>query len=471
MVEDVEAATSIFAGTPSLKILREAGVRAVQSTPMISRSGALLGILTTHWRSPYLPDQHDLCRIDLLARQAADTIETARAEQAQKAANAEAERANRAKDEFLAVLSHELRGPLTSMLGWVKILQSQRLDDAATRKGLAVIERNVNAQAQLIEDLLDVSRVIAGKLTISKTPLDFSQVAEAVIDSFKVAASDRGVKLSWRLQPGLVLEGDETRLHQLLTNLIGNAIKFTPPGGWIEVSLNRESDGAVLRVADNGKGISADFLPHLFKRFSQEDSTKTRRYSGLGLGLAISDHIVQLHGGKISAASDGEGKGSTFTVHLPLPDYLRTIAIHRPPAGEIAAAPLRHARILVVEDSDDLRDFIRTALELYGAEVRSAPNANVGLAAVQEFRPTVLICDIGLPTEDGNFLIRRVREMERAADEGKMVAVALTGYAQAEDVEQCLAAGFDKHIKKPVEPTVLVRAILELLEAPARVAV
>ena len=379
----------------------------------------------------------------------------------EREARKEAEAANRAKDDFLAVLSHELRTPLTSVLGWTKIIQSGRLDSAGTARGLEVIEQNVKSQARLIEDLLDVSRIVAGKLKIEKTIVDLSSITQAAVETLRMAALEKQVGLECSLAASSVpFEGDAARLQQAVWNLVSNAIKFTPPGGRIGVVLRTEGRRAVLTVADTGVGINPAFLPRIFDRFTQEDASTTRKYTGLGLGLAIVRSIVQLHDGTVRAESDGQDKGSIFTVTLPLTVVTRPVA---PPraigVASSGATPLVNVRVLFVEDDDDVRELIGEMLRMAGAACELARSSSEALAAFERGRPEVLVSDIGLPGEDGYTLLGKIRALERETGAERVPAIALTGYAKIDDEERVREAGYHMHLAKPVEPDVLIASV------------
>ncbi len=383
-------------------------------------------------------------------------------------ARREAEAANRAKDEFLAVLSHELRTPLTAILGWVKMLESGRLGAVHARRGLEVIERNVRTQTRLIEDLLDVSRIIAGKLKLEKTIVDLAAIVQTTVESLRPAALERGLNLNFsRGVPSVPFEGDAARLQQVVWNLVSNAIKFTPEGGRVDVDLSISDGKAVIAVADTGIGIKPEFLPRLFDRFTQEDSSTTRQYTGLGLGLAIVRHIVDLHGGIVEARSEGEGKGATFTVALPLSASLDLP--QRPQrAGEPIelTRPLQGLRVLFVEDDDDFRELAVEILQTAGASVESASSAAEAFSAFQRSRPDVLVSDIGLPVEDGYSLMRKIRAFEREQGAEPVPAIAVTGYAQVDDHARVHEAGYQQHLAKPVEPGVLIGIIASISREP-----
>jgi PAS domain S-box-containing protein/excisionase family DNA binding protein len=379
--------------------------------------------------------------------------------------------ANRIKDEFLATLSHEMRTPLTSILGWAHLLQTGNLDAGVAARGLEAIQRNAKSQAQLIEDLLDVSRVISGKLRLEVQPINLASVIEAAIDAVRPAADAKGVELTAMLDRSPIVNGDPDRLQQVIWNLLSNSIKFTAATGRIELQLVRAPDAreAQIIVKDTGIGISPDFLPHVFDRFRQADSTSTRNYGGLGLGLALVRHMVEMHGGHVRADSAGTGMGATFTVQLPV-IASAGVAGRRAPALRLTDHPstddcveqeLKGLRVLIVDDEEDARDLVSTVLRQCGAETLQASSVGEALFAIEEERPDVLVCDIGMPGEDGYTLIGRVRALtlERG---GGVPAVALTAYAREEDRRRALSAGFQVHVSKPIKPSQLVRVVARL---------
>jgi signal transduction histidine kinase/CheY-like chemotaxis protein len=377
----------------------------------------------------------------------------------------EAQEANRMKDEFLATLSHELRTPLNAIVGWTKLLQGGQLDEPTTRRAIDTIDRNARAQTQLIEDILDVSRIVAGKLQLNVRDTDLKAVVEGALDSVRHAAEAKGVRLETRIAQTAVLAGDPDRLQQVVWNLLSNAIKFTPREGWVRVTVEPDdAEAARVVVEDGGMGIRPEFLPHVFERFRQADSSSTRPHGGLGLGLAIVRHLVELHGGTVEVTSEGEGQGSRFVVRLPA----RRAAVAAPaPAGDGAPAAaaisgqLRGLQVLLVEDEADARDLLRTMLEQLGARVTSVASAHEALAAFDRQPPDVLLSDIEMPGTDGYALIREVRA--RSAERGGSVpSAALTAYARPEDRAAALRAGFQLHLAKPVQPADLVEAVTRL---------
>jgi signal transduction histidine kinase/AmiR/NasT family two-component response regulator len=400
----------------------------------------------------------------------------------EQVARQEAEAANRMKDEFLATLSHELRTPLNSVLGWARLLRTRSFDEATTARALETIERNAKSQAQLIEDILDVSRIIRGKLHLNLRPIRLAPVIEAAIDSVRPSAEAKSIQLEALLDPLVdLVAGDPDRLQQIVWNLLTNAIKFTPEGGKIEVRSLRVGSHAQIQVSDTGIGISPEFLPYVFDRFRQADSTTTRSHSGLGLGLAIVRHLVELHGGSVYADSAGEGQGSTFTVQLRLhncPEEEGNSAQSQQSTPEESqlkqerddslqgtsgetSVTLSGLRVLIVDDEPDVRDLITTVVEESGAKAIAVESVPEAIKELEQWQPDVLVSDIAMPVEDGYTLIRKVRNIE-AERGGLLPAVALTAYVREEDCEQAIASGFQMHISKPVDTTQLVMALASL---------
>ncbi|MBE9127132.1 MULTISPECIES: PAS domain S-box protein [unclassified Coleofasciculus] len=379
----------------------------------------------------------------------------------ERAARKEAETANRLKDEFLAVLSHELRSPLNPILGWSKLLRTGKLDAAKTAKALETIERNAKLQTQLIEDLLDVSRILQGKLSLNMAPVNLALTIEGALETVRLAAQAKSIQIQMVFDPtiGKVL-GDSARLQQVVWNLLSNAVKFTPEGGQVDIQLERAGSQAQIQVRDTGKGIPQDFLVHVFEYFRQADSTTTRKFGGLGLGLAIVRHLVELHGGTVEADSPGEGQGATFTVRLPLMRVPSETPQDNPPGTSVAH--LTGLRILVVDDEPDVRELVAFILEEAGATVSVATSAMEALNLIEQSLPDVLVCDIGMPKMDGYMFMRQLRTLSPEQG-GQIVAIALTAYAGEHDQQQALAAGFQQHLSKPVEPEELVRAIAALM--------
>ena len=397
----------------------------------------------------------------------------------EQAARAEAEAANRAKDEFLATVSHELRTPLNAILGWARMLRTTRLNEATIARALETIERNAKAQAQLIEDLLDVSRIISGKLRLDVRSVDVVTLIEAAMDSVRPAADAKGIQLQAVLDPRAgPVSGDPDRLQQVVWNLLSNAIKFTLKEGRVQVRLERINSHIEITVSDTGKGINPDFLPFVFDRFRQADGTITRAYGGLGLGLAIVRHLVELHGGSVHAYSAGEGHGATFTVRLPVMivrdlDRFPSEAKERrhPTAGYEAPfecpPELKGLRVLLVDDDADVPQLLTEVLSQCGAEVTAVTSAAEAIDMFQRMKPDILVSDIEMPGEDGYSLIRKVRAME-AESGGRIPYIALTAHARIQDRLRALSAGFDAHVAKPVEPAELVTVIASVVRRITR---
>lgn len=381
-----------------------------------------------------------------------------------------AEEADRLKDEFLATLSHELRTPLTSILGWAMMIRNRDIEEENIDRAVETIERNARSQARLIDDLLDVSRIITGNLRLDVRPINLAAILEAAYDALRPTAEAKGVIVRTQYDPDCCLvKGDPNRLRQVIWNLLLNAIKFTPRGGIVNVSLSGVGPSARLVVSDNGEGITAEFLPYVFHRFRQAEGSISRRQGGLGLGLAVVRHLVELHGGTVNAESEGRGRGATFTVELPLAEERRDPAraedrrleIERRRDKAAETPSLIGLRVLLVEDDEDSRRLLAMMLKRYGAEVTSTASSPEALNSFADVLPDVVISDIGIPDEDGYQLINKVRALP--ADRGGLTpAIALTGYATNRDRERALSAGYQMHIAKPVEPADLVAAIVSL---------
>ena len=389
----------------------------------------------------------------------------------EKEARAEAESANRMKDEFLATVSHELRTPLTAILGWTRIIRGGKLDPARFIRGLDVIERNGRAQAAIIDDILDVSRIITGKLRLELDAIDLAAVVQAAMDTVRPASEAKGIRLEWKSDlPQRRFTGDPDRLQQIVWNLLSNAIKFTPKAGSVQIVTSQIESHIEIQVSDTGQGIAADFLPHVFDRFRQADGTSTRRHGGLGLGLAIVRHLVELHGGTVHAESDGDGQGSTFTVRLPVRAVqvpAREEQTSTPPLPPTASTdqPLAGLSVLAVDDEADARELIATVLEQAGARAITVATAEEALLVLAHDKPDVLLSDIGIPGSDGYSLMRKVRDL--SPDQGGGTpAAALTAYSRAEDARRAIEAGFQRHVSKPVEPEVLVAQVAALAGRP-----
>ena len=467
-------------------VARQDGFYAVHSTPLITRSGNIIGVISALFTQLHRPSEREMRLMDLYARMAADFIENAQLHrqvrqelkerehllEREQQARAEAERANRMKDEFLATVSHELRTPLTPIIGWSQQLRRGVRDEATRIRGLEIIEHSARAQMQLIEDILDVSRIITGKLSLNIGPVDMATVINAAMDSVQLAADSKGIQLAIILNPAARhISGDANRLQQVIWNLISNAIKFTPAGGSIDVRLERVDSHAQIMVRDTGEGIEPDFLPFIFDRFRQADSTSTRSHNGLGLGLAIVRHLVELHGGTVVAESAGKGCGTTFTIRLPLAQAHQSAKTPRRSGRIVLDEPvmtdprpdslLDDVQVLLVDDDHDTLKILAMTLADCGATVKVATSVAEALELLQSFRPHVLVSDLAMPGEDGYSLIKKVRADAR---DGQIPAVAFTAYAGKEDRRRALAAGYNLFVPKPVEPNELILIIANLAE-------
>ncbi len=471
LYEDIPAALLEQAAVDGehLRLLRELDLRSAMVVPLVAR-GVVLGAISfvrDGSAAPYTRD--DLAFAEDLARRAAIAIDNARLFTAEQQARQQADVANRSKDEFLATVSHELRTPLSAILGWSQMLLTSSVAAEKHTKGLQTIERNAMAMAQLIEDLLDISRIIAGKVRLEVQPMQLEPVIDAAIEAIKLAAATKQITIHKALhETSDQVIGDPARIQQIIWNLLSNAVKFSAKGGQVDVRLRRVQACLELTVSDNGRGLDPEFLPHLFGRFRQADGSITRTHGGLGLGLAITRQLVELHGGTIDAHSEGLAKGATFVVRIPVavdevarvtspgkPSDVRALtAFERPPS-------LAGKRILVVDDDDDGRELVKDIFEDCGCFVRTASSAAAAMTAMAAEVPDVLVSDIGMPMEDGYALIRRVRDLP-AADGGGVPAVALTAFAREEDRERALNAGFMIHVAKPIQPAELVSVVAGL---------
>jgi signal transduction histidine kinase len=445
--------------------------RSVISVPL-NVDNIVIGALVVGDTRPNVFDESDLKQVTRMATQAALAIRNASLFEAERSARSEAETANRAKDQFLATVSHELRTPLTAMLGWTKLLRSGKLDESSFNRALETVERNAKAQAQLVEDILDVSRIITGKLVLDVRNIELIPIIESAIDSIRPAADAKGIKLNTMFDSRIgPIQGDPNRLQQVIWNLMSNAIKFTPEKGRVEVLYRLVENGVEIRISDTGKGINRDFLPYVFDRFRQADSSAARMHGGLGLGLSIVRHLVELHGGTVGADSDGDGKGATFAITLPL-----AITSSEIDSGELDEAEsslsslnvptpdnlsLSGLRLLIVDDEPDTLEMISTMLKQCGAEVITSVSASEALNELMKSKPDVLISDIGMPGEDGYSFIRKVRALS-AESGGRTPAVALTAYARFEDRMRALSSGYQMHVTKPPEPAELAVVIASL---------
>jgi signal transduction histidine kinase/ActR/RegA family two-component response regulator len=463
VVEDLSAVAVV---NPALR----RNARSLIGAPLIVE-GRLIGVIHSETTRPRRFTEEDMRLLQLAADRVALAVEHARIYEVERQARRQAEEANRMKDEFLAIVSHELRSPLNAMLGYAVLLRYGGLDTQRVKQAADIIERSGKAQAQLIDDLLDTARIISGKLRLELGPVDLVSVIDQAVQTIRPAADAKGISIETDLPSEIgQITGDPTRLQQVVWNLLSNAVKFTPQGGRVEARLERVDPYIRITVSDTGKGISPDFLPYVFDRFRQADASSARRYGGLGLGLALVKYLVELHGGTIEVVSEGEGSGATFNVTLPV----RAVAT---PLGEAGGAPvtvkiskeLAGVRALVVDDEDDARKLIETALTQQGADVVAVSSAAEAYTLITttppQDQPDVMVTDIGMPGEDGYSLIRRVREWERHRG-AYMPAVALTAYGRVEDRMRALSAGFQMHVAKPVEPAELTVVIMSLVRRP-----
>jgi PAS domain S-box-containing protein len=453
------------------------GIVSLISVPLMI-AGTRSGTLILYYRSPHHFDDVDIQTARAIASLGAAAITTAglydeqrhSREEATKAYR-EANEASRAKDEFLATLSHELRTPLNAVLGWTRMLRAGAVPPARLGRAIEVIDRNADAQLRLVEDMLDLSRIITGNLRLQVQPTRLSGALEAAVETLLPAANAKELVVKVDADPADLVMGDAARLQQVVWNLLSNAVKFTPKGGSITISLRRVSTTVLMEIADTGEGIDPNVLPYVFDRFRQENSGPTRPHSGLGLGLAIVKHMVELHGGEISVRSDGKGKGATFLLSLPAVTERQVEAARRgaargtDPSSDESRRMLPGVRALVIDDDPDARELLTTLLEARGILVRAAGSAREGLAALEREIPDIILSDLTMVDEDGRHLIRSVRE--RPAGSGGLVpAIAVTAHARPKDATEALSAGFQVHLTKPVDPLELFSAVERL--APER---
>jgi len=422
--------------------------------PLFSGTGSFLGFMggciDIHERKEAEKDSEALLKVEQRAR-------------------LEAERTALLKDEFLATVSHEMRTPLTAMLGWVQLLRNGTLSQDAVPHALETIERNARAQAKLIDDLLDMSRILSGRLRLDVQQVQPAEIVEAAISAAEPAATAKSVRIVSDLDPHTgPIVGDPTRLQQIIWNLLNNAIKFTPAKGTVTVKLKRDEYSLDIRVTDTGEGITPEFLPHVFDRFRQQDASTVRRHQGLGLGLAIVKQLVELHGGSVEAHSEGVGHGATFVVHLPIspamPGRIRAtppLAATERPRDDIPLPSLLGTKVLVVDDDADARELLRSILAQSGASVRTAGSAAEAIQQFEARLPDVLVSDIGMPGKDGYDLIRQIRALSTESG-GHVPALALTAFARSDDRRRAIGAGFHMHLAKPVEPAELVTVVSSL---------
>jgi signal transduction histidine kinase/CheY-like chemotaxis protein len=449
--------------------------------PVVARSGEILGTMFFGHPEPGVFTERTERIVAGIAAQAAIAIDNSRlyeaAQQAaeerkvllerEREARAEAERTSQMKDEFLATLSHELRTPLSAILGWAQVLRRGGRDGADLSRGLETIERNARAQAQLIEDLLDMSRITSGKVLLDMQVLQPASFIDAAIDTVRPGADAKNITLERRYAPDAgLIAGDPARLQQVIWNLLSNAIKFTPRDGHIIVSLARREGHIAITIADSGIGIKPEFITHVFERFRQADASTTRRHGGLGLGLSIVKHLVEQHGGTVRVESAGEGKGASFTIELPLANAQAArprggrsaMPLPTPATQDMTLRDLSGVEMLVVDDYRDARELMTRILTDCNAHVRTAASAREGFEAFQAARPDILISDLGMPDNDGFELLSWVRALGREQG-GNVPAIALTAFARSEDRLRALEAGFSAHISKPVEASELISAV------------
>ena len=445
----------------------QAGFKSALAFPVLL-GGHVLGVMEFLDRQPRQPEEDVLQMMDAIGTQVGQFFERKRAEEEVRAAYEEARAANRAKDEFLATLSHELRTPLSAIVGWTHMLRSGQLDSATATRAIETIDRNARVQTQLISDILDVSRIVSGKLHLDVRPIELASAITSALDTVRPSADAKGLTLESALEPAAMpVSADPDRLQQVVWNLLANAIKFTPRGGRVELRLRRANSHAEIVIQDTGPGIPRAFLPHVFERFRQADGSSTRAHGGLGLGLAIVRHLVEAHGGTVHADSPGEGKGSVFTVRLPIMGHEPATAVPAPEATEARVESLARTmdlegiRVLVVDDEADTREMVAAILKSQGAEVEAATSAAEAVAALPSVRPHILVSDVEMPGEDGYELIRRVRRLS-PEEGGRIPAAALTAYARPEDRMRALMAGFQIHVPKPVQPAELVAVVASL---------
>jgi signal transduction histidine kinase/ActR/RegA family two-component response regulator len=461
--------SSIAQSDDHLKALQEIGFASLMCIPLLSR-GRALGIIVMGRASPTRPfDIEDLKFAVELGQRASLAVDNVRLFR-------ETQLANRSKDEFLATVSHELRTPMNVILGWLEILQNENPDKATVDQALQTLDRNARVQVELINDLLDVSRIISGKMTIAPRQVSVGEVVDLAVDSVLPAARAKGLKVARHIDPHLpVVNADPDRLQQIFWNLLTNAVKFTPSNGSIEVSVRNDANDVLIQVRDSGMGIEPRFLPYVFERFRQEDGSTTRRHGGLGIGLALVRYLAEAHGGSVNVQSQGKGMGSTFTVRLPASNANQSAAFHQQRSKEAqaqfaaASAPTENTKgslegihVCLVDDSPDVRMLLTRILSKAGAKVDAYETAPDALKALETMNPDVLVSDIGLPEMDGYSFIRELRSREQASHRQPIPAAALTAFAQSRDADHAIRSGFDKHIAKPVRSDDLLKAVQQL---------
>ncbi len=465
IVEDITD-SDVFNGEPSLEVLLDAGVRAVQSLPLLSSTGKLLGMISTHFTMPHRPSEQELRLMDLLARQTADYLERKRVEEERELLLSRehelrqtAEEANRLKDEFLAIMSHELRNPLNVILGYAELLlRTDEITQSANLRRMAdAVKRNAVAQSKLIRDLLDLSRLRSGKLELNRETVSPRASIENAIETVRLDAESKEITIEVRASEDMLfVHADPVRLEQIIWNLLNNSVKFTPQGGRITVSLEEDGNQIVLTVSDTGQGIPPSFLPHIFEIFRQADSGTNRSQSGMGIGLAVVQQLVELHGGSVSAHSNGAGQGAKFTIRLPRTVERKSAAS---PVLHLGARTLQGMAVLVVDDSEDTTEMVRNLLLISGAVVEVATNGFEALRVASEKQFDVVLSDISMPGMDGFELLGKLRELPGKAD---LPAIALTGFGRPEDVQRASANGFYAHLTKPFDLQMLATLLQEM---------
>jgi hypothetical protein len=450
---------------PSAALAADSGYESAAALPLLAE-GAVLGVLSFHFTAPVNFNDDYTALLRSVAQHCAQALDRARLYEAAQRARADAESANRAKDDFLSTVSHELRTPLTAMLGWASMLRNRTLDSSRTARALDAIFSNATRQAQLIEDLLDVSRIVAGRASLDMQPFDLAESIRAAVEAIMPLAEGKELELRLENLPAVHVVADRRRLEQVFLNLMSNAVKFTPSGGRITIDAGAAEDAVDIRVADTGAGIDAGFLPHVFERFRQGDSSAARRVGGLGLGLFIARHLVEAQGGSIRAESEGAGCGTTFTVRLPMAGAhdarsRSTGPVASQPDTSAVSPTLTGVRVLVVDDEPDVREVMTSALETCGAFVKSAASARDALQTLATADFDVLLADIGMPEKDGYDLIREIRDLP-SIRLARIPAAAVTAFASDEDRQRALAAGFQTHLAKPVHASVLVQTVADL---------
>ena len=462
VVEDVRQ-SALFVGSPSSKVMKEANVRAVQSTPLVSSAGHVLGVISTHFTNARRPTEQELRLMDLLARQTADYLERKNVEEEREELLARehelrqtAEEANRLKDEFLAIMSHELRNPLNVILGYAELLlRSEEIRNSAPLRRMAdAVKRNAVAQSKLIRDLLDLSRLRSGKLELNRETVSPVVSIHNAIETVRDDAGAKNIGIDVEApEDAVFVEADPVRLEQVIWNLLNNAVKFTPRDGRIAVKLRAETDEIILTVEDNGQGIDASFLPHIFEIFRQADSSTNRSQSGMGIGLAVVQQLVELHGGSVTADSAGAGKGASFTIHLPRSAENKA---QRSLAPDLCIESLDGVNVLVVDDSEDTAEMVQHLLEIGGASVTAVTSGFEALRIAREKQFDVVLSDISMPGMDGFEFLGKLRALPGYHD---LPAVALTGFGRPEDVQRAHQQGFYAHLTKPFDIQALARLL------------